>query len=255
MAASDDTNRFRVATTEPNSISASEGATIELRCKMNQSIHTCRFYLPGITDEIKLNPSLWKTIEGYSFVGKGLNEGECGLKVYNVTKRLNGIATCKLDPNDGKPDAIGYINITINDRSNDPATTIDSFKLPVNHSRLIAEEKIPSNLEIDNTSNAESLGDPTIATEDSVNVTNASSIEQFANVIDVSTTEQFVALTNPSTPEESATVGSTLSASTIEKLVNNQTQRSVDRELATDSGEQALTTETSKGDNSTDDGK
>lgn len=258
VAASDVTQRSNL-TTLPDSISEHEGATITMICKVDFKISACRFNLPGIIDEIKLNPSWSQTEqknENFSYVGTGLANGECGIRVANVNKSLNGQAKCFLDPNDGKLDSIGTINITISDRPANPTeSTVDKSKLQVNYGDQA--KKIVSDVEVETTSNAEVFEASTNAstTEELVVVTNPSTTVELVSA-NSSTPQEFVAVTNPSTYEESNNVEtSTLSSNTIKTLVTNQTQQLADEELVTESGNKSLITKSIEEDNSTDDGK
>lgn len=102
----------RVADADPKYIATQEGATIELLCRIARPIISCRFNLPGVEDEVKLNPG-WARTDNFQYFGSGLDNGQCGIRITGVREEYHGNATCQLDPNDGQLDAIGTIEIVI----------------------------------------------------------------------------------------------------------------------------------------------
>lgn len=81
-------------------------------CRIAHPVTSCRFFIPGVQDEIKLNPS-WSRSDNFRYSGSGLENGQCGVTINSVRKEYHGNATCHLDPNDGQLDAIGTIEIVI----------------------------------------------------------------------------------------------------------------------------------------------
>lgn len=111
VAAFDNVKRDQV-TTVPTSISTQEGESILLLCKIDKPIFSCRFYVAGLNEEIKLSPS-WLRTDNFGYFGAGLSHGECGMIIKNVTEKYTGSAKCHLDENVGKLDAVGTIEIAV----------------------------------------------------------------------------------------------------------------------------------------------
>jgi hypothetical protein len=76
--------------------------------------------VPGELNEIKLNPA-WSRSDNFRYFGKGLNEGECGLTIRAVAESHHGLASCRLDLNDGLADAVANITVTIAKAPQDPS--------------------------------------------------------------------------------------------------------------------------------------
>ncbi|CRL03061.1 CLUMA_CG016224, isoform A [Clunio marinus] len=102
----------RIADAEPKYVATQEGQTLNLMCRIALPITSCRFIIPGVPEEIKLNPT-WKRNDNFRYHGSGLENGNCGLTILSIRKEYHGNATCILDPNDGGLDAIGNIEIVI----------------------------------------------------------------------------------------------------------------------------------------------
>lgn len=102
------THRF--ADTEPKYVATQEGQSINLMCRIAQPIATCRFTIPGESNEVKLNPS-WTRNDNFRYYGNGLANGQCGVTIMSVREEYHGNVTCRLDPDDGLADAVGVIEI------------------------------------------------------------------------------------------------------------------------------------------------
>lgn len=85
---------------EPNPVLA--GTPTDLICHSNhhRSISAC-YYIkpPGFIGDIKIFDGLSQT--RYEYVGMGLRNGECGLRLYKVDKNNTGHYKCKLKFDDG----------------------------------------------------------------------------------------------------------------------------------------------------------
>lgn len=118
--------QLRQADADPKYIATQAGESITLLCRFPSKIATCRFSIDAL--DIKLNPD-WQTRQGSSFenfeyFGRGLVNGECGVRIINVKESYHGNATCILDPNDGLADAVGNIEIVIAKEPHIPVVSV-----------------------------------------------------------------------------------------------------------------------------------
>lgn len=73
-----------------------QGFPVDLICESDhiQAIDECRFTVPGFYPEIKIFDGLKR--EKYEFIGLGLKNGKCGLRLLKTDKTNNGTVSCKL---------------------------------------------------------------------------------------------------------------------------------------------------------------
>lgn len=114
-----------MADPDPPAVATQAGETITLLCRFPKPILTCNFRIPGIFDEIKLNPS-WSRNDNFRYFGKSLEDGECGIQIQDVNEAMHGMASCRLDMNDGLSDAVANITITIAKAPQDPRIEIQN---------------------------------------------------------------------------------------------------------------------------------
>lgn len=79
-----------------HSITVVEGAHVEFICESDdrESIAECRFEVPGFASQLKIYDGLKR--EKYEFIGEGLKNGQCGLRLHNANRISAGKVTCKL---------------------------------------------------------------------------------------------------------------------------------------------------------------
>lgn len=81
---------------EPNTAVLNEGDPTELLCRYAHHIITyCRIEIPGEPKVFNLSPE-WNKTPGFTYFGRGLHEGECGVSIKNVKALNNGQVKCNL---------------------------------------------------------------------------------------------------------------------------------------------------------------
>lgn len=90
-----------MASTSPSLSTTSDlyvGEKAHLLCAYEEAIIGCKFVIPGVAYEIQLSPTTpsLTTRAGYkfSYYGRGLNHGECGVTIHNLTFSNQGQARC-----------------------------------------------------------------------------------------------------------------------------------------------------------------
>lgn len=116
---------IRKADPDPSEISAQEGQKIDLLCRFPKAVLSCNFRIPGESGELKLNPS-WSRNDNFRYFGRGLENGDCGVSILNVQEKMHGLASCRLDLNDGMADAVANISIVIARAPQDPQIQFES---------------------------------------------------------------------------------------------------------------------------------
>lgn len=82
------------------------GEKAHLLCAYEESIKRCKFVIPGVAYEIQLSqttPQL-TTRKGFkfSYYGRGLNHGDCGVTIHNLTFSNQGQARCIIGTSDNQ---------------------------------------------------------------------------------------------------------------------------------------------------------
>lgn len=98
---------------DPPRISAQTGVSKSLMCRFASPITGCKFVIPGIPLEIKLNPRWPPRTDNFRYNGSGLEHGECGITIMSIHRENHGNASCIIDLGDESPDIIGNIEIII----------------------------------------------------------------------------------------------------------------------------------------------
>uniref|UniRef100_A0A1B0A5T1 Ig-like domain-containing protein n=1 Tax=Glossina pallidipes TaxID=7398 RepID=A0A1B0A5T1_GLOPL len=80
---------------EPNTAVLNEGAQQDLLCRYGRPITYCRIEIPGETKVFNLSPD-WDKTPGFIYNGKGLQAGECGVRIEHVKAINNGQVKCNL---------------------------------------------------------------------------------------------------------------------------------------------------------------
>uniref|UniRef100_A0A1I8MWI0 Uncharacterized protein n=1 Tax=Musca domestica TaxID=7370 RepID=A0A1I8MWI0_MUSDO len=81
---------------EPNTAVLNEGDHTELLCRYaHHSITYCRIEIPGESKVFNLSPD-WNKTPGFEYFGRGLTNGECGVKIAHVKAVNNGQVKCNL---------------------------------------------------------------------------------------------------------------------------------------------------------------
>ncbi|XP_059222079.1 fasciclin-3 isoform X3 [Stomoxys calcitrans] len=81
---------------EPNTAVLNEGDPTELLCRYaHHSITYCRIEIPGEPKVFNLSPD-WNKTPGFTYFGKGLQNGECGVNIQRVKAINNGQVKCNL---------------------------------------------------------------------------------------------------------------------------------------------------------------
>lgn len=81
---------------EPNTAVLNEGDPTELLCRYaHHSITYCRIEIPGENKVFNLSPD-WNKTPGFTYFGKGLQNGECGVNIQRVKASNNGQVKCNL---------------------------------------------------------------------------------------------------------------------------------------------------------------
>ncbi|XP_061389984.1 fasciclin-3 [Musca vetustissima] len=81
---------------EPNTAVLNEGDPTELLCRYaHHSITYCRIEIPGEQKVFNLSPD-WNKTPGFEYFGRGLANGECGVKIARVKAINNGQVKCNL---------------------------------------------------------------------------------------------------------------------------------------------------------------
>lgn len=80
---------------EPNTAVLNEGAQQDLLCRYGRPITYCRIEIPGETKIFNLSPD-WDKTPGFIYNGKGLQAGECGVRIEHVKAINNGQVKCNL---------------------------------------------------------------------------------------------------------------------------------------------------------------
>lgn len=93
------------------------GEKAHLLCSYEEPIIGCKFIIPGVAYEIQLSSesSQFTTKSGFkfSYYGKGLNRGDCGVTIHNLTFINQGHATCILALSDDDDEIIESVEIRI----------------------------------------------------------------------------------------------------------------------------------------------
>lgn len=95
------------------------GEKAHLLCSYEEPITECKFVIPGIAYEIELSlqspPFITNSGYKFSYYGKGLSSGDCGVTIHNLTFINQGNATCILSPqsDDNKDDKKILENVEI----------------------------------------------------------------------------------------------------------------------------------------------
>jgi hypothetical protein len=73
-----------------------QGYPAEFICQSEskQPIYDCRFKVPGFRSELKISDDLSRP--KYEFIGEGLSEGECGLRILSAYGNNTGLVRCTL---------------------------------------------------------------------------------------------------------------------------------------------------------------
>ncbi|XP_023309628.2 fasciclin-3 isoform X1 [Lucilia cuprina] len=83
-------------TVEPNTAVLNEGDPTELLCRYaHHTITYCRIEIPGESKIFNLSPE-WNKTPGFTYFGKGLQAGECGVSIQRVKALNNGQVKCNL---------------------------------------------------------------------------------------------------------------------------------------------------------------
>ncbi|XP_037805866.1 fasciclin-3 isoform X2 [Lucilia sericata] len=83
-------------TVEPNTAVLNEGDPTELLCRYaHHTITYCRIEIPGESKIFNLSPD-WNKTPGFTYFGKGLQAGECGVSIQRVKALNNGQVKCNL---------------------------------------------------------------------------------------------------------------------------------------------------------------
>lgn len=98
------------------------GEKAHLLCSYEEPIIGCKFIIPGVAYEIQLSsqspPFITNSGFKFSYYGEGLNNGDCGVTIHNLTFVNQGHATCILSPqsNEDKNDEeiVETVEIRIN---------------------------------------------------------------------------------------------------------------------------------------------
>ncbi|XP_075152842.1 fasciclin 3 isoform X4 [Haematobia irritans] len=81
---------------EPNTAVLNEGDPTELLCRYaHHPITYCRIEIPGEPKVFNLSPD-WNKTPGFTYFGKGLQNGECGVNIQRVKAINNGQVKCNL---------------------------------------------------------------------------------------------------------------------------------------------------------------
>ncbi|XP_073825271.1 fasciclin 3 isoform X2 [Musca autumnalis] len=81
---------------EPNTAVLNEGDPTELLCRYaHHSINYCRIEIPGEPKVFNLSPE-WNKTPGFTYFGRGLQSGECGVNIARVKAINNGQVKCNL---------------------------------------------------------------------------------------------------------------------------------------------------------------
>ncbi|XP_065358766.1 fasciclin-3 isoform X3 [Calliphora vicina] len=81
---------------EPNTAVLNEGDPTELLCRFaHHTITYCRIEIPGEPKVFNLSPD-WNKTPGFTYFGKGLQAGECGVSIQRVKAVNNGQVKCNL---------------------------------------------------------------------------------------------------------------------------------------------------------------
>jgi hypothetical protein len=105
----------RPAKVENSVVYVDVGEATNLSCSFDAEISMCNFAIPSFKGELKLNPKWKKGENNYFYYGDGLDKGQCGITLDKVTTQMSGNVTCRLDMNDGEPDAFGTITLIVFD--------------------------------------------------------------------------------------------------------------------------------------------
>lgn len=87
------------------------GNSLRVICKSSMALDYCRFSVPGVGG-LNLAPS-HKPHEGLRYTGAGLQQGECGLEIPNVSERHNGNLVCTLGFVNSAIEGTGTMRLTV----------------------------------------------------------------------------------------------------------------------------------------------
>lgn len=93
------------------------GEKAHLLCSYEEPIIECKFVIPGVAYEIQLSsqsPLITRSGYKFSYYGKGLNDGDCGVTIHNLTFVNQGHATCILKDDKNDEEISETVEIRIN---------------------------------------------------------------------------------------------------------------------------------------------
>jgi len=95
------------------------GETFEMTCHSEKPIESCSFKFSGLTMSFKIQDGAKK--DDYEYLGSGFQNGDCGLRFFNVKKEQDGNVTCTVSYPDIDYESIGRANLIIAT----PPTSVD----------------------------------------------------------------------------------------------------------------------------------
>lgn len=104
---------FRVADVDKRRIDSQEGEEVSILCRFSSPIQICSFKIPGEDAVIKLSSRWPSRNPNFEYVGNGVENGQCGIKILRMRDTYHGNASCFLDPDDGLREAVGNFEIVI----------------------------------------------------------------------------------------------------------------------------------------------
>ncbi|XP_014600640.1 PREDICTED: fasciclin-3 isoform X2 [Polistes canadensis] len=92
--------------------------SLRIMCTMGSPLQICRVEIQGESSTIL---SLNQTAEdGIKYYGEGTHKGQCGVHIFKVKEKHNGIFKCALTPVDGRTESYASVDIVIAKPPNNP---------------------------------------------------------------------------------------------------------------------------------------
>lgn len=80
----------------PSTITASEGDTENLLCRIGQQLAYCRIKFANIDRALILSDKVPSSTPGFKYYGEGFAKGQCGVTIDKISAQQNGNMTCYL---------------------------------------------------------------------------------------------------------------------------------------------------------------